>query len=374
MNIGGFDLITMAGINHEPMKEMMLTRKKISGWRLVIVTSVACLTVLVVAVNSSARTKPVTGDTPIMAIPRNAVFSPDHTLAAHLGPRGFADGLYILNLVTREDKLILKDANGLNIFSNLTFSPDGSHLMFLASGPTAYYPGNVFTVRLDGSELIQLTDSTTQKELMETDEETNDYDVESASLSPDGKRIMIELVYGKFLTIAVGVISANIVKQNPKPLADGEPLFWNKDGSGIYYRSNDETLHYLALQAPIRSIPLMGRENDRIVGRIPGTDTVFVVKNDRNVNGVNCRANCVLTVESLDGAPVNPELTKYAASIPVTDSEGRTLSTIETSDLTHFSIKYEGGMEQEKRGIPQQHTETMIFPSRPSQITPKPSR
>jgi hypothetical protein len=82
----------------------------------------------------------------------SGIISSSGSLEVHLGPRQFRDGLYVKNLLTGEDKLIVKNANGFEEFDNLSFSPDGTRIMFHACPPVGAGCDSptVDTVNIDG--------------------------------------------------------------------------------------------------------------------------------------------------------------------------------------------------------------------------------
>jgi hypothetical protein len=234
--------------------------------------------------------------------------SPDGSLEAHLGARAFADGLFVKNVASGEDKLIVKAVGSLDAFSSVTFSPDGQRLMFLAGGGTAYYPSNVMTVSTDGSDLNQLTDSTPEKWL-NSDKE---YALRSAMYSPDGRQILAEIVYGALHTSAIALLSTTDKKQTPDRLADGEPLFWSRDGTAIYFTGQDGLIYQFNLVSKQRVL-ITHDKGVYLLGRVPGVDAVFVRNPETGV----------MTVINLDGAEIDDHLKQFAMRIPLRDSEGR---------------------------------------------------
>src|SRR5580704_5803679 len=71
------------------------------------------------------------------------VISQDGRLVAHVGKDGQQHGLYVKDLDTGDDNLILKDADGYSEFRDLVFSPDGSRVIFVAAaGVTRYFTSN----------------------------------------------------------------------------------------------------------------------------------------------------------------------------------------------------------------------------------------
>jgi hypothetical protein len=87
----------------------------------------------------------------------SGVISPDGSVEAHLGPAAFEDGLYVKNLATGEDKLILDSIDNYKLFSELSFSADGKRLLFSACPPAgASCPGKrIYSVQIDGSDLTE---------------------------------------------------------------------------------------------------------------------------------------------------------------------------------------------------------------------------
>ena len=260
------------------------------------------------------------------------ILSPDGSLQAHLGPRAFADGLFVKNVATEDDRLILKTVGGFDVFSDLSFSPDGQRVMFLAGGGTSYYPHDVFTVRIDGSHLTQLTNATPMKWLSDDDKY---YDVESAIYSPDGRHILVKVIHGESHEWSVGLLSPDKPKQDPIRLVEGNPLFWSTDGASIYYAGEDG-IYRINVANKQSDLAADGKGFD-ILGRVPGTNGAFVLKRQSNVIPTN-----VLTVLSLDGTEVSQELADEAARIPFRDSEGRYLQSIDGAGPHQLLLTYVG--------------------------------
>src|ERR1700722_16353481 len=66
-------------------------------------------------------------------------------------------GLHLLKIASREDHVLLKEGGGSDVFSSPSFSPDGMHVAFSASGGTMYWPSEIYSVTTDGTEVRQLT-------------------------------------------------------------------------------------------------------------------------------------------------------------------------------------------------------------------------
>jgi Tol biopolymer transport system component len=152
--------------------------------------------------------------------------------------------LYVKNLLTGEDKLIVKNANGFEEFDNLSFSPDGTRIMFHACPPVGAGCDSptVDTVNIDGSDLKIIADS------YYDDTSDTDYRPESPVYSPDGSEVLMELLgvhegtsedgeppVPPSITRYVGLVTAAGERQAARRLVEGKPLFWSTDGRSIYY-------------------------------------------------------------------------------------------------------------------------------------------
>jgi Tol biopolymer transport system component len=93
------------------------------------------------------------------AVLGSAAISPDGQLVVFGGssPNSTSSGLYIHNLQTGQDQLIVQQIRDDDEFVNPSFSPDNTHIVFAAAGPTWYYPQNIYSIAVDGSGLTPLT-------------------------------------------------------------------------------------------------------------------------------------------------------------------------------------------------------------------------
>lgn len=285
------------------------------------------------------------------------IISPDGSLEAHLGPREFEDGLYIKNLLTGEDKLIVTEADGYEIFDDVTFSPDGAHVMFHACPAVGANCGSpaIYTVGVEGSDLTKIADSDY------VEETAIDYLPESPVYSPDGQNVLIELwgvheepdedghTVPPAITSYVGLVSATGEPQIPERLAEGKPLFWSTDGRAIYY-DGDNGLARIDIDTKA-SAPAKIQSGFWIMGKVPGVDAAFVQ---------NVKTNAI-NVVNLDGTPASPSLVDFAASIPFKDSEGRPLRSIKGVGPHQLILNYDLRWLPRAAGILQQHTELVNF-------------
>lgn len=88
-----------------------------------------------------------------------AALSPDGTTLVYVGED---DGLHAVSVGTGDMRPVLKNKDagtGGGVFSSPSFSPDGTQIIFSASGGTMYYPSDIYSVHLDGSGLTRLTHS-----------------------------------------------------------------------------------------------------------------------------------------------------------------------------------------------------------------------
>jgi hypothetical protein len=143
----------------------------------------------------------------------------------------------------------------------------------------------------------------------------------------------------------VGVLSAHSAMQELAVLTKGVPLFWSKDGEAIYFRRETGALARLDLHNK-RADVIAGFDKNPVLGRLPGTDAVFVVRNNR------------IILVGLDGADVSQNLKDFAASIPFRDSDGRYLGSIEGAGAHQLFLEYNASATNPDSG----HKQLVNFP------------
>lgn len=281
----------------------------------------------------------------VMAVSANGVY------LAHLGPYGDSYGLLVRNLKTSQNKLILKDAGGVGISGDLSFSPDGTHLLFTTGFATAY-PTTIWMIRPDGSELLQLANET--KSLDATDPSGKTYRVTYAfnpSFSPDGSKVLVQAVENRGKLdqnghidysnnkYYVALLSPTGSNQVPEILVEGQPLFWSSDGSAIYFANMHKFDHIYRYELAKKQSTLMPpfiNYRDQIIGKVPGQDAVFVW-NIRN------KAEYTISVVNLDGTAASSDSVETAKKIRLKDAEGRGLSQIQSVEPHQLFLTYRRG-------------------------------
>jgi TolB protein len=159
-------------------------------------------------------------------------WSPTGSLLALDADRGNRKGLraiYVIHAKGGKLRRVTKPKHPLSDYSP-RFSPDGTQLVFLrARGTAESAPAALFTVRLDGSDLHQLTPYSLR--------------VDQSDWSPDGKRIVFEAyphgrgngAYGDIFVIkATGGHPINLT-QNPVGQAGSLDPVWSPDGKKLLF-------------------------------------------------------------------------------------------------------------------------------------------
>jgi hypothetical protein len=277
--------------------------------------------------------------------------SRDRLLMAHTGRMG--SGLYLKNMKTGEDRR-LEIENQLNctdcLIDSIAISPDGGLIAFNVRWFVSS-EGSTFSIRADGSELVQISPS-------ESAEIRNRTDIRDLAFSPDGTKLLARVDLSgnerdkdgrdgeKFY---VGILSADGLKQDAEKLAEGIPLFWSTDGTAIYYR--DSASFYRLDITSKQSWPIADAHNRTVLGRVPESDAMFVGQ-----AGVS-----FITILNLDGTSSSQRLKDFAANIPFRDANGRFLQSIEELAPHQFSLYYDLGFPSPNVNILKQHRVLVRF-------------
>ena len=264
-----------------------------------------------------------------------AAISPDGKLLAYIGTN---DGLYLRNLETREETLLLKEAEpGLDVFLNAAFSPDGTHLLFSASGGTRYYPSNIYSIKIDGSGLKRLTQARALPPREEEKENNQIYEQYYywAQYAPNGTKILMRLYDAVRGTDSVALIDPNGTHLD---LVDqGRPLFWSSDAQAVYY--------YQA--GAVKRFNLSSKDNQTIdglrgsiLGKLPDRD-VFALDDGANITLEEVQDKSSITLTKLS-TPRIKSVVRANSKSGAANSYEVTVSSLQWSRSGRYLIIYEG--------------------------------
>jgi Tol biopolymer transport system component len=166
------------------------------------------------------RSKGVSGD---------AAWSPSGRLIAFDSDRGSRkrfSAIYVMNANGRKLRRITSPRHPFSDYKP-RFSPDGTHLVFnRARGTAAFGPAALFTVRLDGRGLRQLTPYSLH--------------ADDSDWSPDGSQIVFEGYpngpYGDIYVVPA--TGGRLVDLTPDSYGQADPV-WSPDGRKILFLDNN---------------------------------------------------------------------------------------------------------------------------------------
>lgn len=159
--------------------------------------------------------------------------SPDGTTLVYVGNDS---GLHVRDLVTRQDRLLLKQTGfGLDVFTDPTFSPDGTRVLFGTSGGTYYYPADVYSININGAGLKRITRSQElppggRPEIRNAIFAQYFYPKQFA---PTGTKILLRVYDAVQGTDNVAFADSDGL--HLEVIGEGRPLFWDTYGQAIYY-------------------------------------------------------------------------------------------------------------------------------------------
>jgi dipeptidyl aminopeptidase/acylaminoacyl peptidase len=276
--------------------------------------------------------------------------SPDGLMLAYFGEE-YPAALYVKNLKTDVKTLIARGPDGLNAWSSvsgMSFSPDGKKLVFEA-GARQFVAG-IYSVNTDGSSVLEGGPGMT---VLASDSEARppvgryfDTSISEPTYSADGTKLLVRLLVtnGKRDELGridhsedkvfVGLLSPDSSNQKPEMLVEGTPLFWNHDGSGVYYNKRGVVYRFDIPHKMSKRVLDTEDVNKRtdILGRVPGVDAAFTVPSNQD--------DAKLAVTSLDGTNINQSLEDFAASLPRRDSDGRVLRSVEEAGPHLLMLRY----------------------------------
>lgn len=161
--------------------------------------------------------------------------SPDGSTLVYVGED---DGLYAASVGTGDKRVVLERTPPTSLsrlYYDPSFSPDGTRIIFVASGGTVWYPSNIYAIKTDGSGLKQITHV---QERALTDESPSPNMIYSQyfyspQFAPDGTKILASVMDPAKSTMNVAVMNTD--GSGLKVLAQGDPLFWGSDSQAVYY-------------------------------------------------------------------------------------------------------------------------------------------
>jgi hypothetical protein len=303
--------------------------------RLIVVGSVVITCVFVVGIilemtrNLLAQTPALTSAprprliydvvTPLSPGGRGGVaMSPDGNLVVYAG----AGGLRIQNLQTGNNRLLLgqvDEVGNLDVLTSPAFSPDGEHVVFAASGPTWYYPADIYSIGSDGSNLTKLTTSTLSGTSGHISEQ-----FDHPLYSPDGTEIALAVYDVGSGEGYVGLVQSGTGE--PSRLAEGQPLFWSTDGTGIFYSNSEGAIELLKVRTKQSQRVLNPLS---IVGTPFGTAAAFV------------KTTSSISMVSLPGGTTAPaNLVAALGGVSLNDGQGRRLVSVQSVGASHLLLVY----------------------------------
>lgn len=210
-----------------------------------------------------------------------ASISPDGGMLVYIGSD---NGLYLRDLETEQERLLLKEAGpGLDVFLKPVFSPDGTKVFFSASGGTYYYPSDVYSIKIDGSGLQRLTRA---KGFLPGQEPASGNAMYaeyfySAQPAPDSTKILLHLydaVRGSHNTALIDSDGLHL-----EIIDQGTPLFWSNNGQVVYYSQANVVKRF---DLSTRGHQTIAGLKGKILGKWPDRDDreMFGVESDGDVS------------------------------------------------------------------------------------------
>ena len=149
---------------------------------------------------------------------------------------GQDNGIYMKDLGTGEATLLLKEADGLDVFEILSFSNDGSKILFIASGGTTAYPSNIYVLEVNTSKIKRLTKTEFVGERSQGSMIYYDKVFTFAEFSSDDKRILFGFDDHTLSVSLLGIMNAD--GSGMTVLTEGQPISWSSGGESVYYFSD----------------------------------------------------------------------------------------------------------------------------------------
>jgi len=208
-----------------------------------------------------------------------AALSHDATKIAYVGPPVPLGALHVVDIASRTDRVLTREG----VACDPSFSPDGKRIVFSLSGGTWHYPSDIYSVRLDGTGLTQLTHSK-PAELNDKGEYATEFAGDYAEYfytpkySPDGSEILVWRDPGTTRTNPTELaITISPDGSGIRVLTEGKPLGWAEMGKAIFIQTDQ--CAFCKYELGSRTIkPIRGFDEMDVLGKLRGKDT-FAVDN-----------------------------------------------------------------------------------------------
>jgi WD40-like Beta Propeller Repeat len=185
-------------------------------------------------------TVPITGGSPTWLsedtwVVNDPTWSPDGSRIAFAGSPGGPFGIYVLDIATG-DATLVPGTDEISV-GNPTWSPDGSRIAFEAWDGTQPERSDIYSVRLDGSELTNLTRTPNYSETMPTWSWTLDRIAFIESGPAEGALLTMSAAGTDQMT----AYSGELAPANPVWSPDGTAIAFEGGSEGIFTISADGT-------------------------------------------------------------------------------------------------------------------------------------
>ncbi len=185
-------------------------------------------------------TVPITGGSPTWLseetwVVNDPTWSPDGSRIAFAGSPGGPFGIYVLDIATG-DATLVPGTDEISV-GNPTWSPDGSRIAFEARDGTKPEQWDIYSVRLDGSELTNLTRTPNYWETMPTWSWTLDR-IAFIEIGPAEGALLTMSAAG---TDQMTAYSGELAPANPVWSPDGTAIAFEGGSEGIFTISADGT-------------------------------------------------------------------------------------------------------------------------------------
>ena len=269
-----------------------------------------------------------------------AALSPDGRLLVYIGDD---NGLYVRNVDDKSEHLLIKETDdGMGVFSDPAFAPDGQSVYVSASGGTSSYPSNIYVIGIDDGRSRKLTHSTASDgDGPKT--QANDRPMTAPYKwyfsmpipSPDGSGVVLvrarDAVQDKDVVMILDEHTGGMT-----PAGEGIPLAWNASASEFYSRTD-------------KGVSILRASDRSLVGVLNTGDAAVVGVIDGAVVQLRNGSLVTSSVGRL-GTPLDVSASRQVSSTGMPTAVGETLPLIrlqETPDSRRrLSIYDNGTVEQ----------------------------